>query len=215
VCFIGLDVSLSKTAVCVVDRDGVVLWQGKVASEPGPLVARLAEWSGVIDLAGIEACPLSEGLHRGLREAGIPVVCIEVRHAWRFLSSRPVKTDRNDARGIAEMMRLGHYRPVHVKSPAAQSMRTTLTVRMQLVASQRQIEGTIRGLLKVYGLKIGAIHRNRFAARVVDLLEMAVLPELSAVIQRLLRVRRAWARNEQRSIEPLPGCRVGMTSLAP
>ena len=149
--FIGLDVSLSKTAVCVVDRDGVVLWQGKVPSEPGPLIARLAEWSGIIDLAGIEACPLSEWLHRGLREAGIPVMCIEARHAQRFLSSRPVKTDRNDARGIAEMMRLGHYRPVHVKSPAAQAMRTTLAVRMQLVASQLQIENTIRGLLKVYG----------------------------------------------------------------
>jgi transposase len=171
--FIGLDVSLAKTAVCVVDRDGVVLWQGKVPSEPEPLVKRLAEWSGVIELAGIEACPLSEWLHRGLREAGIPVVCIETRHARRFLSSRPVKTDKNDARGIAEMMRLGHYRPVHVKSPAAQSMRTTLTARMQLVVSQLQIEGTIRGLLRLYGLKIGAIHRNRFAARVLELLEMA------------------------------------------
>lgn len=73
----------------------------------------------MIELAGIEACPLSEWLHRGLREAGIPIVCVETRHAQRFLSSRPVKTDKNDARGIAEMMRLGHYRPVHVKSPAA------------------------------------------------------------------------------------------------
>ena len=118
-------------------------------------------------------------------------MCIETRHAQRFLSSRPVKTDKNDARGIAEMMRLGHYRPVHVKSPAAQSMRTTLGVRMQLVASQLQIEGTIRGLLKIYGLKIGAIHRNRFAARVADLLELAALSELSAAIEPLLRVREA------------------------
>ena len=88
--FIGLDVSLNETAVCVVDRDGVVLRQGKVPSEPGPLVTRLAEWSSVIDLAGIEACPLSEWLHRGLREAGIPVMCIETRHAQRFLS-RPTR----------------------------------------------------------------------------------------------------------------------------
>jgi transposase len=119
--FIGLDVSLNKTAVCVVDRDGVVLWQGKVPSEPGPLVTRLAEWSSVINLAGIRC---RNGRIRGLREAGISVMCIETRHAQRFLPSRPVKTDKNDARGIAEMMRLGHYRPVHVKSPAAQSMRT-------------------------------------------------------------------------------------------
>jgi transposase len=158
--FIGLDVSLAKTAICVVDRDGAVQWQGKVPSEPGPIIERLAGWFGNIELAGIEACPLSEWLHRALREAGVPIVCIETRQAQRFLSSRPVKTDKNDARGIAEMMRLGHYRPVHVKSLAAQSMRTTLVARMQLVSSQLQIEGTIRGLLRVYGLKIGAIHRN-------------------------------------------------------
>src|SRR5271169_4301035 len=103
--FIGLDVSLAKTAVCVVDRDGRVLWQGKVPSEPEPLVKRLTEWSGVIDLVGIEACPLSEWLHRGLREAGIPVVCIETRHgpALSVLASgqnrqkRRARHRRNDA----------------------------------------------------------------------------------------------------------------------
>ena len=195
--FIGLDASLAKTAVCVVDRDSLVLWQGNVPSKPEPLVKRLAEWSGVINLAGIEACPLSEWLHRGLREAGIPVVCVETRHAKRFLSSRPVKTDKNDARGIAEMMRLGHYRRV---SPAAQTMRTTLAARMQLVASQLQIEGTIRWLLKVYGLKIGAIHRNRFAARVLELLEMAALPDLSAAIEPLLRVRESM-RTERKALD--------------
>jgi transposase len=72
--FIGLDVSLAKTAICVVDREGAVQWQGKVPSEPGPLIKRLAEWLGIIELAGIEACPLSEWLHRGLREAGIGAV---------------------------------------------------------------------------------------------------------------------------------------------
>src|SRR5262249_44092927 len=76
-----------------------------------------------------------------------------------------------------------------VKSWAAQSMRTTLVARMQLVSGQLQIENTIRGLLRLYGLKIGAIHRNRFAVRVAELLEMAAMPELSASIEALLRVR--------------------------
>ena len=134
--FIGLNVSLARTAVCFVDHDGAVQWQGKVPSEPGPLIKRLAESHGMIELAGIEARPLSEWLRLGPREAGIPIVCVETRHAQRFLSSRPVKTDKNDACGIAEMMRLGHYRPVHVKSPAAQSMRTPLAARMQLVAGR-------------------------------------------------------------------------------
>jgi transposase len=114
--FIGLDVSLAKTAIGVVDHDGGVQWQGKVPSGPGPLIKRLTEWHGNIELAGIAACPRSEWLHRALREAGISIVCIETRQAQRSLSSRPIKTDKNDARGIAEMMRLGHYRPVHVKS---------------------------------------------------------------------------------------------------
>src|SRR6516165_9530570 len=148
--FIGLDVSLGKSAVCVVDRDGAVLWQGKAPSEPGPLIARLAEWSGKIDLAGIEACPLSEWLHRGLREVGIPVVCVETRHAQRFLSTRPVKTDRNDARGLAEMMRLGHYRPAHVESPAAQSMRNNAcrpdAARLGAVANRKHHPRPIEAL---------------------------------------------------------------------
>lgn len=198
--FIGLDVSLSKTAVCVVDHDGAVLWQGKVPSEPSSLITRLTEWSGSIDLAGIEACPAVRMAAPRLREAGIPVVCIEVRHAQRFLSTRSVKTDRNDARGIAEMMRLGHYRPVHVKSSAAQAVCTTLAERMQLVASQLQIEYTTRGLLKVYGLKIGPIHRNRFAARVADLLDMAALPGLTVAIEPLLRVRES-IREERKALD--------------
>jgi transposase len=86
------------------------------------------------------------------------------------------------------MMRLGHYRSIHVKSLAAESMRTTLVARMRLIASRLQIEGTFRGLLKVYGLKIGAIHRNRSAAPVLEVLEQAALPELSAAIEPLLRV---------------------------
>src|SRR5271169_6819002 len=113
--FIGLDVSLAKTAVCVVDRDGRVLWQGKVPSEPEPLVKRLAEWSGVIELGGIEACPLSEWLHRGLREAGVPVVCVRRAMPSASYPRIPSKPTKNGARGTAEMMRLGHYRPVHVK----------------------------------------------------------------------------------------------------
>lgn len=211
----GSDVSLVKTAILVVDRDGGVQWQGKVPSGPGPLIKRLTEWLGNIELAGIEACPLSEWLHRALREAGIPIVCIETRQAQRFLSSRPIKTDKNDARGIAGMMRLGHYRPVHVKSLATQSMRTTLAARMQLVASLLQIEDTIRGLLRVYGLKIGAIHRNRVAARVLELIEQAALAKLSAAIELLLRVRevmRAERKAADRTLAAWPGARTSVAA---
>jgi len=145
---VGLDISLQKTAVCVLDHDGELVWEGKVDSEPGPLIDKLQLWRDQIDVVGLEACPLSEWLHRHLVAAGLNAVCVETRHAQRFLSTRPVKTDRNDARGIAEMMRVGHYRPVHVKSAEARLIRTTLQARRQIVATLLQIQGSIRGLLE-------------------------------------------------------------------
>lgn len=94
---VGLDISLQKTSICVLGLDGQLVWQGKVDSEPGPLIERLRLWHDELDVVGLEACPLSEWLHRNLLAAGFKTVCIETRHAQRFLSTRPVKTDRNDA----------------------------------------------------------------------------------------------------------------------
>ncbi|WP_027527497.1 IS110 family transposase [Bradyrhizobium sp. Ec3.3] len=108
--FVGLDVSLKTTSIGVVKADGSPVWEGKADSEPTALVKALTAWREQIALVGIEACPLSEWLYGALQESGFQIVCIETRHAQRFLSSRPNKTDRSDSRGIAEMMRLGHYR---------------------------------------------------------------------------------------------------------
>jgi transposase len=182
---VGLDISLKKIAVCVLDRDGQLVWQGKVDAEPAPLAEKLGPWRDEIDLVGLEACPLSEWLHRRLVADGYNAVCVETRQAQRFLSTRPVKTDRNDARGIAEMMRIGHYRPVHVKSAEAQLVRTILQARRQIVASLLQVQGSIRGLLRMHGLKVGEIHRNRFENRTRDLLEE--MPSLNCA-EPLLRI---------------------------
>ena len=110
----------------VVEAGGKVVWEGTAISEPPSLTQALFKWRKKIKLIGIEACPLSEWLYGALIESGFTTVCIETRHTQRFLSSRPNKTDRSDARGIAEMMRLGHFKPVHVKSRQSQLVRTTL-----------------------------------------------------------------------------------------
>jgi transposase len=185
--FVGLDVSLKMTSICIVKADGSVVWEGKTESEPVALLKALSKWRKSIQLIGIEACPLSEWLYGALVESGLETVCIETRHAQRFLSSRPNKTDRSDARGIADMMRLGHYRPVHVKSKASQLLRTTLIARKNFVDHILAIEATIRGLMKVHGLKLGAVHRCTFAARVDTLLADA--PELRMAIEPLLEAR--------------------------
>ena len=187
--FVGLDVSLKTTSICVVEADGSQVWEGKAESEPTALIKALIGWREQIALIGIEACPLSEWLYGALVESGFQIVCTETRHAQRFLSSRPNKTDRSDARGIAEMMRLGHYRAVHVKSKASQILRTTLIARRKFVDHMLAIEDTIRGLLKVHGLKLGLVHRARFATKVEAALADA--PELRLAIEPLLDVRNA------------------------
>jgi transposase len=185
--YVGLDVSLKTTSICIVSAEGSIVWEGKAESEPIALIKALIGWRESIALVGIEACPLSEWLYGALVESQFQTVCIETRHAQRFLSSRPNKTDRSDARGIAHMMRLGHYRPVHVKSKASQLMRTTLVARQKFVDQLLAIEITIRGLLKVHGLKLGALHRCQFAAKVEAILADA--PDLRIAIEPLLEAR--------------------------
>lgn len=187
--FVGLDVSLRTVSICIVEANGTVVWQGKALSEPVALIKALVAYRKDIELVGIEACPLSEWLYGALQECGFNVVCMETRHAQKFLSSRPNKTDKSDARGLAEMLRLGHFRVVHVKSRASQLLRTTLIARRSFVEHMVAIEQTIRGLLKVYGLKLGAVHRCTFAARVEALLADA--PELRLAIEPLLEARNA------------------------
>jgi transposase len=186
--FVGLDISLEKTAVCVEDDKGTVIWEKKVGSDPGSLVAALRPWKGDIALVGLEACPLSEWIYTGLVDDGFEARCIETRHAQRFLSTRPNKTDKSDARGIADMMRLGHFRPVHVKSKQVIYLRTLLAGRKQLLGAAVKIEGTIRGLLRIYGLKVGEVHRNKFAERIAELI--AEIPALSVAIDPLLSARK-------------------------
>lgn len=173
--------------MCIVEAGGTVVFEGTTLSEPAALAAKMGQWHADIMLVGIEACPLSEWIHTGLTEAGYEVRCLETRHAQRFLSSRPNKTDRNDAHGIATMMRLDHFKPVHVKSRPAQLLRALLIGRRQVVDSMLSIENTIRGLLRVQGLKIGKVHRNHYSGRVAELCESD--PELLPAIMPLLNAR--------------------------
>jgi transposase len=154
--FVGLDVSLNSVSICILQADGALVWQGKALSELPALIRAMEPYRDRIKLVGLEACPLSKWLYGGLSESGFPIVCLEVRHAHRFLSTRFNKTDRNDARGAAEMMRVGHYKPVHVKSKASLLLRTTLIARKKFVDHMLAIEQTIRGVLKFTASKSGA-----------------------------------------------------------
>ena len=168
--YAGLDVSLELTSVCIVDAQGGIVREAKVASEPEALIRFLADEDLVIVRVGLEAGPLSQWLHAGLIAAGLDAV-LETRHVKAALSAMTVKTDRRDARGIAQLLRLGWFRPVHAKSAGAQEVRALLTARKLIQGKLLDIESGIRGVLRGFGLKVGPISRGHFEARILQLVD--------------------------------------------
>src|SRR5512140_564109 len=155
--YAGLDVSIKETSVCVIDGTGRVVCEVKVPTEPEAILAVLSDEDFNIERIGLEAGPLSQWLYGALAEAGLPVICVETRHMKAALSAQINKSDRNDARGIAQMMRVGLYRPVHVKTLASQKRRMLLTSRQLLQAKALDIENDLRGTLRNFGLKVGIV----------------------------------------------------------
>jgi transposase len=185
--YAGIDVSLERSSVCVVDATGRIVREAKVASEPEALTDFLRRLGLPLTRVGLEAGPLSQWLHAGLAEAGFEAVLLETRHVKAALSAMIVKTDRKDARGIAQLLRMGWYRPVHRKSPPAQEVRALLVGRKLLQGKLRDIELSIRGILRGFGLKVGGVGKGRFAARVGELI--AGHEMLETVVGAMLRAR--------------------------
>ena len=186
--FAGLDVSVNETSVCIVDDTGRIVREVKVASEPETLLPVLTTSGYHFKRIGLEAGPLSQWLYSALAEANLPVICVETRHMRAALKAQINKTDRNDARGMAQMMRAGLYRPVHVKTLRSQKLRMLLTHRKLLQSKTIAIENDLRGTLRNFGLKVGIVGKLKFEARIKELVEN--LPDLAVLVEPLLIVRR-------------------------
>jgi transposase len=185
--YAGLDVSLELTSVCLVDARGEIVREAKIASEPEALIRYLRAQGVEIGRIGLEAGPLSQWLHAALVAAGFDTVLLETRHVKAALSAMTVKTDRRDARGIAQLLRLGWYRSVHAKSVSAQEVRSLLTARKLIQAKLLDVESGIRGLLRGFGLKVGPISRGRFDIRIRELVDGQAI--LETVIGSMLSAR--------------------------
>ena len=146
--FGGLDVSVKETSICIVVDTGRIVKEVKVASEPAALLKVLGHPTYRFKRIGLEAGPLSQWLFSALAEAELPVICVETRHMQAVLKAQINKTDRNDARGIAQMIRVGLYRPVHVKTLRSQKLRMLLTHRKLLQSKAIAIENDLRGTLR-------------------------------------------------------------------
>ncbi len=184
--YAGIDVSLECSCVCVVNATGKIVREGKVASEPEALIA----WFGALGLPlgriGLEAGPLSQWLYAAMRSAGLAVELLETRHVRDAFKSMLVKSDRNDARNIAQLMRLGWFKPVHCKSLAAQEMRALLTARKLVQSKLHDVQNSARGILRGFGLKVGETTPTRFSGRIKEL--VAGHPSLEVIAESLVAV---------------------------
>ena len=185
--YAGIDVSLECSSVCVVDASGKIVREGKVASEPEALIEWFAGLGLKLARIGLEAGPLSQWLYGRMKQVGLAVELLETRHVSDAFKAMPVKSDRNDARNIAQLMRLGWFRPVHCKSMAAQEVRAMLTARKLVQAKLLDVENSLRGILRGFGLKVGKTTRASFAGRIGALVKGH--PTLQVIAEALLRAR--------------------------
>ena len=183
--YVGLDVSLKLTSICVVNQTGSVVREGVVDSDPEAIAAFVR--SNALVRIGLETGPTATWLWTELKRLDLPVICIDARHAKAVLQIN--KSDRNDAAGIARIMQTGSFKEVRVKDLDSHSVRALLASRALLVKIKRDLENQIRGLLKNLGLVIGRAKFNVFAVRAEELIENR--PELIAAVRPLLVARKA------------------------
>src|SRR3984957_6200794 len=187
--YVGLDVSLKQTSICVVDQAGLVVREGVVDSDPEAISVYVTSKAPNAVRIGLETGPTSTWLWTELKRLGLPVICIDARHAKAVLKMQINKSDRNDAIGIARIIQTGWFKEVHVKDIDSHSVRALLASRALLVKIKRDLENHVRGLLKNLGLVIGRAKFNVFAVRAEELIEGR--PELVAAIRPLLEARNA------------------------
>ena len=192
--YVGLDVSQKETSVCVVDERGRVVYEGKAKSEPGALTALIRKRAPKAERIGFETGAMASWLWHELRRVDLPVVCIDARHAHAVLSVRMNKSDENDARGLAELVRVGWYREVKVKSGESQKIRAMLVARSRLVGIRRDIENQVRSMIKEYGLLFPRAIGLQFRKQVIKLLGEG--HQLQGIITPLLAIHEQVCREQ-------------------
>lgn len=186
--YAGLDVSDKSTHICLTDKEGAVRWQGVCVTDPEALSKTLQKRAPKLGRVILETGPLSCFLYHGLEERGLPVVCVCARHAKGVLSTRLNKSDVNDAEGLAQLARTGWYKAVHIKDQNTHLDRSLLRVRHQLVKSHGDMLNQLRGLLKLFGLRLGAVSTpGKRSERLMHLFKQkpALRPILTPLVESL------------------------------
>jgi len=184
-CYLGLDISDKTTHLCAVDEAGRIVWRGVCATDPAAIAETIGRHCGEVARVVLETGALSSFLYHGLVERGVPAVCVCARHAKGVLSTRVNKSDPHDAEGLAQLSRTGWFKAVHMKESATHLDRAHLKVREQLVKAHGAMKNQLRGLLKLFGLRLGQVTTPaKRAERLRALLDQK--PELEAALAPLV-----------------------------
>jgi transposase len=214
--FVGLDVSQKMTAICVVDGVGLRLWRGQCPTVPERIADMVRRQAGDGARIGIETGAMTPWLVHELRNVGLDVVCLDARHARAALKMQINKTDQNDAEGLAQIVRTGWFRAVHVKSFDSHRVRALLGARTQLVGMTTRLSNHIRGVLKTFGLLPGAMRGLPFDRKVEALLvehaDVALIVQPMPVAWRQLRVQiKAFDKAIRKLVRSNTTCRLLMS----
>lgn len=164
--YVGLDVAMKKTSICIVNEQGKIVHESEAKTDPHALADAIGKTGLKIELVGFESGSLGHYLTQGLKERALPVVCMDARKMNAILSIRVNKTDKNDARGIADALRTGMFTRVHDKPQEAIDRGAVLSMRRCLVDHRTDIKNHVRGILKTYGIRLGSIGPTKFSEAV-------------------------------------------------
>src|SRR4030081_256698 len=187
--YVGLGVALKKTSICVTDDADKIVWRGRTDSTPEAIASAVKQHAPHAVRIGLESGQLSSWLFHELKAAGLPVICVDARHAKAALSLKVNKTDANDALGLAQIMRVGWYREVTVKGLDCQAVRALLVARAQIVSQITTLKNCMRGIRKTLGRFPPKGFRSQFQARARAAIDGH--PVLGAIIEPTLQVLEA------------------------
>ncbi len=182
--YVGLDISLADTHICVLNEESKRIYQGSVLSQPDAIAEALSKHAPNCERIAVETGATTPWLWRELRHRGLPVICIDARHANKALSMRRNKTDKNDAQGLAELMRIGWYKEANVRTQEAQYIWSMLTGRYQLRLSRRDVMNQMRGIVKTFGLYTQSTATRKFPEIVREMIQDH--PSVAPMLQPLL-----------------------------
>jgi len=184
--YAGLDVSMKETFICILNEEGQKVFESRACSDPKPIYDELLKSGYKLEKIGLECGSLSSYLTKGLQILGLKAICIDARKMAAILSVTINKTDKNDARGIADAMRCNHYKETRIRDDNDESISILLRSRAMLVETRTTLKNTLRGYLKSYGIRLGTVSHKDFSSRIQSYFPQ-FLPEAIKGIESLLK----------------------------